>query len=759
VANLDRTTFFRSYRKLFSNLLVSIFFCIAITLLISSTILYFNFEGIALDQVYRSDLNSLNQTSREVDDINEIAKSLTFQIENDQSLSKLLYYQDSDVYDEASAMLQLRNYRLSMPFIESVYVYNGHSETFYISSSSQRNGFQTMNNLDDQDILNVLNNYQDFMPYVPIPRAYTVGDSQVATNSYTYLGYDIFSNGDKLSAAVIVNISEAWLNKNIGDPTDDTGYTFFMDNEGKLLSGDIGKPLAHLPYIKNLLELSNSSGFFIDSVNGMKSLVSYTAPNELGWTYVRVTPYKLITSKITAMRLQTIIISLSILLLGIILSFIISKKLYSPIDKIIRKMTTLEAEKRNHQQVLKQEFLRNMILGRELVCHPKLQEKLKYYEVNIDVQHAFRLILFRIDRYTEFYDKYNTDEQRLMKFAIQNISSEICKPDGRMESVDMGEDCILLLFNINDNQIYTDLNENAYLVKKMMDIQSAVSTYLKLSVSMTISSVRHNGMEQVKQLYKQVHEASFHRLFHGSGCLLHVEPIMEMKWKNYTYPISKEKQLIEFVMTNKVEESKKLLSSILDETGKFSYTVVQLAISHLSLTVNNMLHEIQTNNSFIIESELDTTILQHTESLDEVKETFYLLFEEVGRKLDEKRKLKHDDLSRSINEWIEQEYANPDLNLNSISSKLGMTPAYISRLYKQFTLNSLTDVINDVRMNKAKELLLHTAIPITEIATKTGFTTVSYFFRMFKRNFSVTPTDYRKMHRNPITSTNNQDTK
>lgn len=120
-------------------MLISIFFSIASTLLVSSTILYYNFENIALSQVYHSDLNSLSQTSREVDDITAIAKSLTSQIYSDLTISKLLYYSDTNVFDEAAAMLQLRNYSLSMPFIESVYVYNGHLGTFFISSNSQRN--------------------------------------------------------------------------------------------------------------------------------------------------------------------------------------------------------------------------------------------------------------------------------------------------------------------------------------------------------------------------------------------------------------------------------------------------------------------------------------------------------------------------------------------------------------------------------------------------------------------------------------------
>jgi two-component system response regulator YesN len=732
--------------------LISIFVSIAGTLLVSSMILYYNFENIALSQVYRSDVNSLNQISREVDNMTQIAKSLTSQIYSDLTISRLLYYTDMNVYDEAAAMIQLRNYSLSMPFIESVYVYNGHLGTFYICSNySQRNGRQEIGNLDDSGILDILNRYKEYLPYVPIPRTYLVEDKQTKTRSYTYLGYDNLSNGERLDNAVIVNISEAWLNQNMSDPNR-SAYTLIVDPKGRLVAGPGDESLTPLPYIRKLLGFTASSDYFVDTIDGTKSLISYTAPNEIGWRFVRVNPYQAITSKITSMRLTTAMISLSIILAGLIVSLILSRNLYSPISQAMEKLKSLEAETRTNHQLLKQEFLRSMLLGRETLLRPTLQKKLAYYQVNVYIRHRFRIMMLRVDRYAQFCEKYETDEQRLMKFAMQNIAGEIWRPLCEIESVDMGEDCVLLLLAPyqagNEN---SEINESVYTKEACSKLLLALNDYLKLSVSITIGPVC-TEIGQINNLYKQVYEASFHRMFEGRGCQLHAETILALKGKSYAYPAAKEKQLVELVMTGKVDESKRLLTEILDETGKYSYAVLQLAVSHLCVTMNSIIQAVQTNNAFRVESELDSTLisLQQFESLEEIKELFYRLFEEIGCKLEDKRKLKQHDLIRNINHWIEQDYANPDLNLNVIADKMGMTPAYISRLYKQFTLHSMTDAINDVRLSKAKELLLKTDIPVAELAEKAGFATPSYFFRMFKRAFSITPNDYRKMHRGAV---------
>ncbi|KRE46758.1 helix-turn-helix transcriptional regulator [Paenibacillus sp. Soil522] len=101
---------------------------------------------------------------------------------------------------------------------------------------------------------------------------------------------------------------------------------------------------------------------------------------------------------------------------------------------------------------------------------------------------------------------------------------------------------------------------------------------------------------------------------------------------------------------------------------------------------------------------------------------------------------------RKINDLIHKEYANPNLSLNWIADELDMSSIYLSRVYKQQTLAAIVDVINNVRMERAKEFLLNTDWPIVDIAVKSGYTSSSYFHRMFKKSFSVTPSDYRKMN-------------
>lgn len=84
-----------------------------------------------------------------------------------------------------------------------------------------------------------------------------------------------------------------------------------------------------------------------------------------------------------------------------------------------------------------------------------------------------------------------------------------------------------------------------------------------------------------------------------------------------------------------------------------------------------------------------------------------------------------------------------DLSLTRLSEVVYLNPAYLSVLYKQQTGRNLSDYIAELRLDKAKELLLATPFKIHEIADKVGFETSGYFTRFFKKRLQMTPQEYR----------------
>ena len=78
------------------------------------------------------------------------------------------------------------------------------------------------------------------------------------------------------------------------------------------------------------------------------------------------------------------------------------------------------------------------------------------------------------------------------------------------------------------------------------------------------------------------------------------------------------------------------------------------------------------------------------------------------------------------------------------SATLGVTPSYLSTLFKKEIGMPLTEYVNNHRTEKAKQLLLSSNLQVQQIAQSCGILDVNYFTKIFKKYTGKTPNEYRK---------------
>ncbi|MGM9617810.1 response regulator transcription factor [Butyricicoccus sp.] len=94
--------------------------------------------------------------------------------------------------------------------------------------------------------------------------------------------------------------------------------------------------------------------------------------------------------------------------------------------------------------------------------------------------------------------------------------------------------------------------------------------------------------------------------------------------------------------------------------------------------------------------------------------------------------------------YIEQCFAEP-LTLNRVAEQIGLSPAYLSSLFKKESGNSFNEYLTMCRMNAAKKLLRETSDPISLIAEQTGYVDAKYFSKVFSKTFGISPQKYRSL--------------
>ncbi len=99
---------------------------------------------------------------------------------------------------------------------------------------------------------------------------------------------------------------------------------------------------------------------------------------------------------------------------------------------------------------------------------------------------------------------------------------------------------------------------------------------------------------------------------------------------------------------------------------------------------------------------------------------------------------------KQVQQIIEENIKNPNLKGQFIANKLSISRMHLHRKLRTYYQKNASEFILDVRINKAKQLLINTNIPILIISQQIGFKDPSYFSKVFKKVVRVTPSSYRK---------------
>lgn len=99
-------------------------------------------------------------------------------------------------------------------------------------------------------------------------------------------------------------------------------------------------------------------------------------------------------------------------------------------------------------------------------------------------------------------------------------------------------------------------------------------------------------------------------------------------------------------------------------------------------------------------------------------------------------------LVRRARDYILRHISEP-ITTDALSKELGMNRTYLCSLFTEETGHTINQYVTQVKMEEAKRLLEITSKPIAEIAEYLGYSTQSYFQRVFKTHTGRTPGEYR----------------
>lgn len=142
-------------------------------------------------------------------------------------------------------------------------------------------------------------------------------------------------------------------------------------------------------------------------------------------------------------------------------------------------------------------------------------------------------------------------------------------------------------------------------------------------------------------------------------------------------------------------------------------------------------------------------------SISEMKQLIHLYFIHI-REFAERNKsfISSSEKMNRIIAFIDANFKDPSFNAGMISSQFDVTPAYLSRLFKEQMGINFLSYVQTLRIEAAKDLLCNSEMTIDKIATEVGYYSSQNLLRLFKKYEGISPTEYRTMrHAMAIEST------
>lgn len=726
---------------------------LVITVFVLSLSLFLNFKEAISYNVYMAEKSSISQISYTATLMADISASTAMQMYTNPNIISLLRSRNLTTKEQYDALNQLLNFSNSQfsPFFYSIYIYNGNSEKIYMAAADAFYArYSDTATFFDRDIIQLLKEYPHTVSGSPICRKIVEprpgGEDPYTANVYTFIFTDIQKSDKTISSALIFNINESWIKKTIsGIASDLNDQTLILDPSGMLISSSekdlFMTDLSGEHYVQQILQSDKESGYFIDTVDGVRSLVIYTNRSGWNWMFVRIIPYQKIIRVTDSARRETVLISTFVFSAVLLFMMFWSYRIRAWVRQTLQKMSVMEQKIAHDQIVMVQEFLRDLILNSASFTTEYVREELKTSRIRWKPFEPYRIVLFKIGHYATFTELYSIQERSNIKRHIIGKTEARFLSQYPCVTISMEDENIVLLINTQEPA--------STLEADLRTIFSEVQRELSVDLSAIVSRTLEDDIQSLYQEYQKLLYQFHYRVYCGHTCILNSEEIHEPDANAYPYPVNSEKKLLQALNMNRLEEAVQIFHEIMAAFEYAPYYTFNVFIVHLAFSVIGAANEAivygtEKNNRFLVSSFVSG--LDKMETMQEIKAYFLGLFEEIAARNDQRKKTKSESLHQRIAAYLQAQFCNPSISMDSIAAELGFSPAYFGRLFKSYFHCSFVDYVNNKRLEKAIELMLTMNSSNEEISVMVGYTSSSYFYKVFRKTFGVTPAEYKKSH-------------
>lgn len=585
---------------------------------------------------------------------------------------------------------------------------------------------------------------------------------------------------EKPFGAFVLNLSSSEIEREVDYlQTSDKGAAFLMQKSGEWITkpGEKAAGLSESLRSEVLGRTESREGFFSFKWHGESYQVSFSRVTQADWLYVTASPVSDLLKPVLITSRWLAAAGLVGLVVGLGLSWLATERLYRPIKRLVRlfgdggipeeeprlhemeylerqwsrlgnESRTLQDRLKRAEPSLREGFLLQLVQGHLYALgESDLRDRMEQLGWSVR-DSRFAMLLVQLSGLSVEQARFREQDRQLVSFAAANIAQELADEQTLDMSAINFQNLSVGLLHWRERGV-----EPAAAKRNLLAYSQRLIAVLADVLHIHVTIIVCHWTDRIGSIPELLEQARKAVSFRDLQELHQVIDLDEFGNGSPTssavrYPIEEEDELLHAMRLGLCDESESRYCSFMNEAERISENDASFRNTCMQLLgrVRAMLIELGFTQHPIF---LEGRIYEEMLGLPDPRAVRNWLWDRiVCPYLDAFGRAQNVGARRLVEQaadWIGERFAQ-DLPLEACAEKLHTSPYTLSRSFKQVLGVTYVEHIQNVRLARAKELLLSTTLRINEVAERVGYQH-SYFNKLFKAETGMTPTQYRESFR------------
>lgn len=597
-----------------------------------------------------------------------------------------------------------------------------------------------------------------------LPRQVRRNENLEETPIYPVLTFVYAPQGRQMNGLIIIDIDAndfATLLTGDGETSQDSVY--ILDAQGQVLIAANGcEDMDGSGILAEALPRLEDSGenYYEEKINGTMYSIASLKSEATGWNLVSLRPRADSLPRMKEMIYLIVVAEAVMIIIDLAITFLLASRIYQPLGSLYKRIQRSKTEE-NEAQVNEIEafdialesyeaknmyleeykdkaaclisdyWLRGLARGEISPLDGGLPENCVY---NLDDGY-YRVLILSFVQYDDFEAQYSDKDREIIEFALSNILHELIGSFCVNELITTERNCRMVVLKTGTREMPDEI------VLSIKEVQQKFVEYMKILINACYGRCISSWRE-IPDSYKSAREGRRKALFLGDGCIIDAGFDYGRSGRR-EYPHKAVKSLSEAIVLGNGDAAGKSIDSF---TGRLAQMDVDAIVNFSTQACYELAQKCSPENSPTRSYTFQGIYgaIEKMERMDEIREFLWRLAEQLmtERKADSSSETK--DAVHVARAYIEENYANDSLSVEMLADRVGLSPAYFGKLFGSSMNQSCNDYIQEIRMQKAAELLAGTDRTVNDISMSVGINNTNYFYSLFKKKYGMTPAQYRK---------------